>query len=296
MSADAVGELRCKFRASGTSIRRAFSSFDSQGDGYLSAAEFRRGLDGMDARLTAREVDALLGHLDRDGDGRISFGEFRREFDDDEPASFDRDRDRDRGGYGGGGGGGYGGGDVRGSAEDFLSKGVRRSEGGGGGSASWNKTDRFLRRKLDRDWPRRCSTRHRAALRLRHGKAGNDGKLWHRQRHTKFLRGMDVTRIKQLFAAEARGSSLSYGDFKELIKKVGVPNERIARGLFEGFDTDSSGGLDIHEFLTGFQVNNSCFSYPTTLAACCLSSLASRAAPRFLAVCSSVRFLTDSGL
>eukprot|EP01050_Picozoa_sp_SAG11_P025106 SAG11_NODE_5560_length_1525_cov_2.044881_2_plen_281_part_01 len=79
MSDDAIRLMKDKFRSYGASLRDAFNAFDDSGDGLISTAEFRRGLDSLRMGLTLREVEDLIRHFDTDGDGRISFREFRRE-------------------------------------------------------------------------------------------------------------------------------------------------------------------------------------------------------------------------
>ena len=216
-----------------TTVKDAFRHFDDDRSGHISQADFRRGLDDFGTMLRRDEIDDLMRHFDSNGDGRVYFLDFIREFD------------------------AHSGGGVGNSAEDFLEHGRRKSEvGGGGGHGSSygnsSRSDLFLRRKLDGGWAKKFAMRHKKALKQRHGKS-NDSKQWHKGKHTRFLRGMDVAKIKQLFANEARGNRMTYGDFKEVVKKLGVPNDRMARGLFEGFDQDRDQGLDIHEFLTGIQ-------------------------------------------
>lgn len=58
-------------------VSGAFARYDSDGNGWLSVAEFRRALRelGMQS-LTEQEVLTIMRHYDTDGDGRISYGEF----------------------------------------------------------------------------------------------------------------------------------------------------------------------------------------------------------------------------
>ncbi|KAI9002827.1 hypothetical protein DFJ74DRAFT_695070 [Hyaloraphidium curvatum] len=56
-------------------LRAAFLRYDTNGDGHVSADEFRA---VMSAMLDADEVERLIKEKDRDGDGRITYEEFIR--------------------------------------------------------------------------------------------------------------------------------------------------------------------------------------------------------------------------
>lgn len=60
------------------SLRRAFTLFDNDRDGILSAAELRRCVNKLGVNLTTDEVNAMLAEYDEDGDGKINYPEFRR--------------------------------------------------------------------------------------------------------------------------------------------------------------------------------------------------------------------------
>ena len=57
-------------------MRRAFALFDSDGDGAISAKEFRHGMAALNLHLRYDEIDDLMHLCDRGGDGEISYDEF----------------------------------------------------------------------------------------------------------------------------------------------------------------------------------------------------------------------------
>lgn len=60
-----------------TAARKVFERYDLDGDGLVSAAEYRKvvsELDGSD--ITEAEAQALIDSLDTNGDRQMSFEEF----------------------------------------------------------------------------------------------------------------------------------------------------------------------------------------------------------------------------
>ncbi|KUJ20159.1 calmodulin-like protein [Mollisia scopiformis] len=57
-------------------IRAAFTVFDRNGDGVISAAELREVMASIGEKLTDAEVEEIVREVDRDGDGGIDFEEF----------------------------------------------------------------------------------------------------------------------------------------------------------------------------------------------------------------------------
>lgn len=62
-------------------LRKYFKQFDTNGDGYISMQELKRGLDSLTEgnelhRLRSREVETLFKKIDLDHDQRIQFDEF----------------------------------------------------------------------------------------------------------------------------------------------------------------------------------------------------------------------------
>ena len=61
-------------------LESAFEAFDANGDGIISPAEFKRGLNKLSINLSSAQVRDLLRYMDRDGDGHVDLREFKREF------------------------------------------------------------------------------------------------------------------------------------------------------------------------------------------------------------------------
>ena len=54
-------------------IKEAFKLVDMDGDGFISASEFKQVMDILGKRFSEEEVDEFLRELEIDGDGRISY-------------------------------------------------------------------------------------------------------------------------------------------------------------------------------------------------------------------------------
>ena len=57
-------------------IRQAFSLFDKNGNGFITASEIKRVMTNLGEKLTAEEVDEMIREADIDGDGQINYEEF----------------------------------------------------------------------------------------------------------------------------------------------------------------------------------------------------------------------------
>merc|ERR1711879_401121 len=57
-------------------FKEAFSLFDKDGTGFLSAAELRHVMTTLGEKLTDEEVDEMIRGADIDGDGQINYEEF----------------------------------------------------------------------------------------------------------------------------------------------------------------------------------------------------------------------------
>jgi Ca2+-binding EF-hand superfamily protein len=64
------------FFLQGFNLRRAFALFDADGDGAISAKEFRQGMSALNLHLRYDEIDDLMRLCDTGGDGKISYDEF----------------------------------------------------------------------------------------------------------------------------------------------------------------------------------------------------------------------------
>ncbi len=59
-------------------IREAFRVYDKDGNGFISAAEFRHVITNFKVKITDEEVHAIIRHVDIDGDGEVNYEEFVR--------------------------------------------------------------------------------------------------------------------------------------------------------------------------------------------------------------------------
>lgn len=57
-------------------MKEAFRKFDANGDGYITAIEFRFVMNGLGENLTEKEAEEIIKEVDINGDGRISYQEF----------------------------------------------------------------------------------------------------------------------------------------------------------------------------------------------------------------------------
>ena len=56
----------------------AFRVFDSNGNGYISAADLRHVMTNLGETITDNEIDNIIAEIDIDGDGQINYEEFVR--------------------------------------------------------------------------------------------------------------------------------------------------------------------------------------------------------------------------
>eukprot|EP01052_Picozoa_sp_SAG31_P031843 SAG31_NODE_3423_length_4293_cov_9.512399_1_plen_702_part_10 len=159
----AIKEMKQKFDENRITLREAFRKFDVDRNEFIDHQEFRDGIELMRMPWLRRDdVTNLIRHFDRDGDGRISFRDFMRVFD----AHTN----------------------IRGSSEKFFREGKRKDSMGFG----WRLN------ALNTSFAHRCGGKYKAALKHRHGKA-NDSKQWHRQKSTRFLKGLSLSKLKSVF-------------------------------------------------------------------------------------------------
>ncbi|MBA0710259.1 hypothetical protein Golax_025246, partial [Gossypium laxum] len=58
-------------------LKRVFSTFDKNGDGFITKQELRESLKNIRMFMTESEVEEMVVKLDANGDGLIDFDEFR---------------------------------------------------------------------------------------------------------------------------------------------------------------------------------------------------------------------------
>ncbi len=54
-------------------IREAFKTFDSDGDGLISAAELRNVMVNLGENLTDEQINEMVKEADLDGDGHLNY-------------------------------------------------------------------------------------------------------------------------------------------------------------------------------------------------------------------------------
>uniref|UniRef100_A0A0E0KIA5 EF-hand domain-containing protein n=1 Tax=Oryza punctata TaxID=4537 RepID=A0A0E0KIA5_ORYPU len=59
-------------------LMEAFQLFDKDGDGYISAAELREVMIGLEKGTTDQEIGEMIKDADLDDDGRVSYEEFKQ--------------------------------------------------------------------------------------------------------------------------------------------------------------------------------------------------------------------------
>lgn len=55
---------------------RTFEEFDYDGDGYVTAMEFKLAMTARGEPLTGDDIDSIFRHADEDDDGKINQTEF----------------------------------------------------------------------------------------------------------------------------------------------------------------------------------------------------------------------------
>lgn len=55
---------------------RTFKELDYDGDGYITAMEFKLAMTARREQVTGDEINSIFDHADRDNDGKINFAEF----------------------------------------------------------------------------------------------------------------------------------------------------------------------------------------------------------------------------
>ena len=55
---------------------QTFQEFDYDGDGYVTAVEFKLAMTARHESVSGDDIDSIFLHADKDGDGRIDLAEF----------------------------------------------------------------------------------------------------------------------------------------------------------------------------------------------------------------------------
>lgn len=71
-----LDKVATAFFLQGFNMRRAFALFDADGDGAISAKEFRQGMAALNLHLRYDEIDDLMRLCDQGGDGVVQYDEF----------------------------------------------------------------------------------------------------------------------------------------------------------------------------------------------------------------------------
>lgn len=66
-------EIICLQENDSEMIREAFRVFDRDGNGFITAEEFRYFMTHMGEQFSDEEVDEMIAEVDIDGDGQVGF-------------------------------------------------------------------------------------------------------------------------------------------------------------------------------------------------------------------------------
>jgi Ca2+-binding EF-hand superfamily protein len=59
-------------------LARTFEELDQDGDGYITAVEFKLAMTARRERITGDEINSIFSHADDDRDGKINLAEFSK--------------------------------------------------------------------------------------------------------------------------------------------------------------------------------------------------------------------------
>ena len=71
-----LDKVATAFYLQGFNMRRAFALFDADGDGAISAKEFRQGMGALNLHLRYDEIDDLMQLVSKNREGQISYDDF----------------------------------------------------------------------------------------------------------------------------------------------------------------------------------------------------------------------------
>ena len=73
-------KLRQIIKSSSLTLDDIFKKFDEDGNGFISAIEFRNAIRKLNLGLSSREIDLVMKRVDTNGDGKIDWKEFCGQF------------------------------------------------------------------------------------------------------------------------------------------------------------------------------------------------------------------------
>ena len=73
---DIIARLRSTMAAGGKSIEQIFAEMDEDGNGTVTAKEFRNAMRKLGIGLKSKEIDQIMQRIDENGDGVIDYQEF----------------------------------------------------------------------------------------------------------------------------------------------------------------------------------------------------------------------------
>jgi hypothetical protein len=77
---DIIEKLRYILKTSTKTLVQVFKEFDVDGNGVISAVEFRQALRRLNLGVTSLEIDKVIKIVDKNSDGNIDWNEFMQKF------------------------------------------------------------------------------------------------------------------------------------------------------------------------------------------------------------------------
>lgn len=75
-----IEKMRAIIITSSKPLQQVFNEFDSDGNGFVTAVEFRNAIRKLNLGLSSKEIDQLMMRIDANGDGQIDYNEFMNKF------------------------------------------------------------------------------------------------------------------------------------------------------------------------------------------------------------------------
>eukprot|EP00741_Cyanophora_paradoxa_P015755 tig00020904_g15210.t1 len=252
-------------------VREAFQSMDFDHNGYVGAAEIMHFFTKcLGERVTDDEVDELVNVMDRDGDGQISFEEFFKlvtseRFSAQEPRTrfVSGDGGGGPGPADGGGGGGYG--------------AQQQAYGAGRGASAWGSPGMAQQQQQQQQAMYQQQAQQQmsamAAIGMGPGAAGGSGAVGQPAaledpnapaNVSATLKQMNLSEFQRQFNLDQESIKRMYQNFQHADKRqsglvnltefcalLGTQRSPLVENLFQLFDEDRSGLIDVREFMVG---------------------------------------------